>query len=114
MPASDYIAIENASKVADIFASCNIPYVEGRVWTTDAIFRETKNLFQKRRAEGCIAVEMELAGVQAVCTFHTLELYNFLMTGDILDQPDYEVGELCMANHSLAKFAIALLIAEKI
>jgi uridine phosphorylase len=61
--------------------------------------------------EGCLAVEMELAGVQAVCDFHGFALYDFLMTGDVLDQPEYSVAELHNANHSLDKFYLALEIA---
>lgn len=110
----DYIEIECANEVADIFTALNIPYVKGRVWTTDAMCRETQNLFQKRVNEGCIAVEMELAGVQAVCKFHGWKLYDFLMTGDVLDQPEYDVSGLHEANHSFSKFDLALTIAELI
>lgn len=35
------------------------------------------NLVEKRKSEGCIAVEMELAGMQAVCDFYNIELYDF-------------------------------------
>lgn len=54
---------------------------------------------------------MELAGVQAVCDFYGFQLYNFLMTGDVLDQPEYSHADLPAANHSLDKFEIALEIA---
>lgn len=27
--------------------------------------------------------------MQAVCDFYNIELYNFLVTGDVVDQPDY-------------------------
>lgn len=36
--------------------------VAGRTWTTDAVYRETSGKAEKLRKEGCIAVEMELAG----------------------------------------------------
>lgn len=49
---------------------------------------------EKRKSEGCIAVEMECAGVQAVCDFRGLELYNFLFSGDLLDAPEWEGGFL--------------------
>ena len=39
--------------------------------------------------EGCLAVEMEAAGVQAVCDYYGLELYDFVVTGDVVDQDDY-------------------------
>ena len=76
--------------------------------------RETRDLFKKRVAEGCIAVEKELAGAQAVCSFHGWKLYDFLMTGDVLDQPEYDATGLSNANHSFSKFDLALTLAERI
>lgn len=32
---------------------------------------------------------METVGVQAVCDFKNLELYNFLISGDLLDSPEW-------------------------
>lgn len=76
--------------------------------------RETAGLVAKRKAEGCIAVEMELAGVQAVCNFYGLELYDFLESGDVLEASGYEVEGLYKANHDLGKLYIALEIATRI
>lgn len=111
---SDYISIKNASEVAGIFEKSEIPYVTGRVWTTDAPYRETKTAVENRKNDGCLAVEMELAGIQAVCDFYNIELYDFLVTGDILDAEKYLPEGLREANHSLNKFYIALKILEHI
>lgn len=108
---ADYIAIPGADTVAAMFDRMKIPYIKARVWTTDAIFRETRGLMEQRTQEGCVAVEMELAGVQAVCSFYGFRLYNFLLTGDVLDEPEYRYADLHHANHSLDKFDIALEIA---
>jgi len=113
-PPADYIAIKNAKRVEAIFKELGLPYVSGRVWTTDAFYRETRDQFEKRRAEGCLAVEMEVAGVQAVCDFHGFGLYDFLVTGDVLDAPIYENDGLHSANHDLDKLWIALEIAKRI
>ena len=78
------------------------------------MLRETVNLVNRRKSEGCIAVEMELAGVQAVCDFYGYELYDFLAAGDVLVEGDYTVGELSDANHNLDKLQIALQILERI
>lgn len=110
----DYIAIKNADCVAEIFAGLHIPYVKGRVWTTDSMLRETVQLVRQRKQEGCIAVEMELAGVQAVCDFIGLELYDFLAAGDVLMDDSYENAGLSDANHNTDKLQIALRIAESI
>ena len=56
---SDYININNCNKLASIFNTLSVPYVCGKVWTTDSVIRETRGLVSKRKNEGCIAVEME-------------------------------------------------------
>ena len=113
-PPSDYIDIRNSDLMEGIFDEMNLPYVKGRVWTTDAIYMETRGHVEKRKEEGCIAVEMELAGVQAVCDYHGFELYDFLCAGDVVDQADYTPEGLHDANHSMDKFDVAVKIAKKI
>lgn len=109
----DYIDIRNADKVADIFSEQSIPFVKGKVWTTDCMLRETAHLAARRKQEGCIAVEMELAGVQAACDFYGFELFDFLVAGDIVTEGSYDASGLSDANHQLDKLSLALLIAQK-
>ena len=111
---ADYITVRNADFLAEVFEKNRFPYVKGRVWTTDAIYMETRELVRKRKSEGCIAVEMELAGVQAVCDYYGFELYDFLAAGDVVDQPVYTPEGLVEANHSLDKLDVALAIAKSI
>ena len=111
---SDYIAVKNAGQLAAIFDELGAPYVMGRVWTTDSMLRETVGLVRKRKSEGCLAVEMELAGVQAVCDFYGLELYDFLESGDVLEESGYEARGLSAANHDLGKLHLALEIVKRI
>ena len=59
-------------------------------------------------------MEMELAGVQALCDFYDLTLYDFLEAGDVLSDSGYEIEGLKDANHSLGKLFIALEIALRI
>lgn len=111
---SDYMEIKNGDKLAGIFEKLDLPYVQGRIWTTDAPYRETKTACEERKKDGCIAVEMELAGIQAVCDFYGIELYSFIVSGDVLDGEKYIPDGLSEANHSLDKFFIALKIWEHI
>jgi len=113
-PASDYIKIKNHSIIKKIFDELSLPNVEGKIWTTDAFYRETKGQIAKRKQEGCIAVEMEIAGVQSVCDFHNLDLYSFIVTGDVVSEEKYDIGKLGNANHSLDKLFAALEIASRI
>ena len=52
---SDYIEIKNSGDLIGIFEELKIPYRKGKIWTTDAMYRETINNINKRREEGCIA-----------------------------------------------------------
>ncbi len=111
---ADYIEIKNAHHLAAIFEEMGVPHVLGRNWTTDAMLRETIGLVAKRKEEGCISVEMELAGVQAVCDFYDLELYDFLEAGDVLEASGYEVEGLHNANHDFGKLYIGLEVALRV
>jgi len=110
-PASDYIKIKNSDRLASVFEKNKVPFVQGKAWTTDSILRETKGLAAKRVSEGCIAVEMELAGVQALCDFYGLQLFDFLEAGDVLSESEYKIDGLQKANHSCGKVLIALEVA---
>lgn len=114
VPAAPYIEMPGAKRVAELFDHLGVPYVQGRTWTTDAIYRETRARMLQRREEGCLCVEMEAAGAQAVCSHYGYGLYYFLMTGDVLDLPAWDVGELRRANHCLDNFRLALEIAREV
>ena len=43
---------------------------------------------EKRKA---VAVEMECAGMQAVCDFRGLDLYYYLISGDLLDCEEWDM-----------------------
>lgn len=111
-PAAPYIELPGAQTVAEVFDRLGVPYVQGRTWTTDAIYRETRARMLQRREEDCLCVEMEAAGAQAVCSHYGFRLYYFLMTGDVLDLPAWDVGELRAANHCLDNFHLALEIGR--
>ena len=115
-PPSDYIRIKNAGVVEAFLKQNGIPYVSGKTWTTDAFYRETLNNFEKRKADGCISVEMEGAAVQAVCDFRGLDVYMFFTGGDLLDAPEWtqrmEQGQIRHTQHDSGHFEIALALAE--
>jgi uridine phosphorylase len=61
-----------------------VPFVTGKTWTTDAIFRETRGKAARRVAEGCICVEMEAAACFAVAQFRDVAFGQLLYAGDDL------------------------------
>lgn len=117
-PASDYIKVKNSNIVSEFMKNANIPYVLGKTWTTDSFYRETKNNFEKHKADGCISVEMECASVEAMCQFRNLDFYTFFMSGDLLDAPEWDErkvpGEIKGTQHDGGYFDIAVKLADYI
>ena len=68
----------------EIINDLGYTYTEGTTWTTDAFYRETRDIVKKRRAEGAITVEMEASALQAVADFRGFELFIFFYAGDNL------------------------------
>jgi len=62
----------------------DVPFVEGATWTTDALYRETRNTVERRVAEGCLTVEMEAAAFFAVAAFRGVTFGQLLYAGDDL------------------------------
>ena len=59
-----------------------IPYTVGKTLTTDAMYRETSEMIELRRNEGCITVEMETAAFFAVSKYYDIPLAQLLYAGD--------------------------------
>lgn len=116
--ANDYIEMKNYKIISEFMKLNEIPYIEGKTWTTDAFFRETINNIEKMKKDGCIAVEMECSAMQAVCDFRNLELYYFLTSGDLLDCQKWderkEEGQLEGTQHDSGHFEIAIELADYI
>lgn len=53
---ADYLEIKNSKILKSIFDELKLPSVVSKVWTTDAIYRETKAKLEARKAEGCVNV----------------------------------------------------------
>lgn len=65
-----------------------LPYAECTTWTTDGFFRETRELVEYRKAEGCSVVEMECAALAACAQFRGAEFGQLLFTADSLANVD--------------------------
>ena len=73
----------------------NLPFICGRTWTTDAVYRETQDLINLREKEGCVCVEMENAAFGAVAQFYNIKFGQIFyggdcLAGDIWDKRDWE------------------------
>ena len=116
MAPSDYVEVKNYHIVSEFMKEYGYPYIEGKTWTTDSFYRETRNNFEKRKKDGCISVEMECASLQAMCDFRNLEFYIFFTSGDLLDAPKWDQrhieGEYAGTQHDTRHFEIALDLAD--
>lgn len=73
---------EEVHRLVTGLAALGISATAGSTWTTDADFRETRDRIERRRAEGCAAVEMEAASLGAVCHFRGVRYGHVLYSGD--------------------------------
>ncbi|HFC11196.1 MAG TPA: purine-nucleoside phosphorylase [Anaerolineae bacterium] len=67
-----------------------VPYVVGKTWTTDGIFRETRPKVTRRQAEGCLTVEMETATFFAIAQFRNVAFGQILYCGDDLTGKEWD------------------------
>jgi uridine phosphorylase len=67
-----------------------VPYVTGKTWTTDALYRETRTRIARRRDEGCLTVEMEAAAFFAVARFRNVPFGQILYGGDDLSSDTWD------------------------
>ena len=82
----------------NVLKNCGYPYVKGKTWTSDAIYRETIPAIQERRREGCLAAEMECASMLQSQNTGRSHLSSFYMERTILVLINGKSGILiCMA-----------------
>lgn len=96
----DEIAVNVSSldRMTRFFSQTGIRYRVGKVWTTDGIYRETRDKVARRKAEGCICVEMECAAIAALARFRNRSVSQFFYSADNLDNDVWEIRSL--ANES--------------
>ena len=113
-PPSDMLDVNK--KYVELFCQVleqyGYPYVKGITWTTDACYRETREKVERRKAQGAICVEMECAGMQALCDFRGSDFFQFFYAGDNLDHSEWQPRSLSGEARLDDKSKIALLAFE--
>lgn len=94
LPESEFVEVNTAKELSMIFDKNNIPYIQTKTWTTDAIYRETKDKLKNRLSLGCNVVEMECASAMAMCQKRGLKAYYFLYSDDTLDGDTWNLKTL--------------------
>jgi uridine phosphorylase len=84
---------EAVAAIERVLERHNVPYVAGKTWTTDAIYRETPDKVRMRRDEGCLTVEMEAAAFFAVARFRDVTFGQMLYSGDDVSGEDWDARD---------------------
>ena len=77
-----------------ILRETGVDFTEGKVWTTDAFYRETRAKFEKRKAQGCVCVDMECSALMALAQFRGIDVFEFFYAGDNLDREQWDPRSL--------------------
>ncbi len=96
----------------EILKSHNVDYHLGKVWTTDAFYRETPQKVQKRKRNGCNCVDMECSAVAAFAQFRNVDVFHFFYAADNLDSVEWDKRSLDNKDFLLEKDRIAVLALE--
>jgi uridine phosphorylase len=88
VPPSDLIL----QKTRQTLESARMTYHEGLVWTTDAVFRETREAVLSFQEKGLLAVEMELSALLSVGMFHDVNVSALLVVSDELSSLTWKPG----------------------
>ena len=113
MRPSDEIAVNEKykSNFTAILQEHGYTYTEGKVWTTDAVYRETRGKMENRKNMGCICVDMECAAMSAAAKFRKKDFFQFFYAADNLDG-EWDMRSLQCDNRLSEKERIILLALE--
>ena len=72
----------------------NCKTAAGKVWTTDALFRETGSKVKRYSARGLIAVEMEMSALFTIAAYRNVRLGGLMVVADELARLKWKPGFL--------------------
>ena len=83
-PVQPSSAMGLTDKISGFLDEKKTPFKKGCIWTTDAIYRETRQKVNFFHSRGALAVEMECSALFAVAAHHGVELVSLLVVSDDL------------------------------
>ncbi len=113
-PPADELAVNvhHADLFLDLMEELRLSCVTGKCWTTDSMYRETREKTARRKAAGCVCVDMECASVAAVAQFRRKEALHFFYAADNLDAAEWDERSLSNNAKLEEKDRVALLALE--
>ncbi|HFH8151440.1 TPA: nucleoside phosphorylase [Streptococcus agalactiae] len=89
-----------------------VSYTEGKVWTTDGIYRETVDKMLEHKRNGAICVDMECSAIAALSKFRNINHFQFFYSADNLDAEVWEARSLGNSEDLEKKDKIAYIAME--
>jgi purine-nucleoside phosphorylase len=80
------------SLVEQVLADNRVDFRSGKIWTTDAVYRETREKVERYQKQGVLAVEMEISALFSVARFRQVELGAVLVVSDELSSLKWRPG----------------------
>jgi uridine phosphorylase len=82
----------------------------GKVWTTDALFRETQEKTRRYSEMGLLAVEMEISALFTVAAYRKVQIGGFMVVSDELASLKWKTGFLNPSFWSASRKAARLAV----
>lgn len=82
----------NHQRLKSLLTAANLPYREGPIWTTDAVYRETPSTIRRFRQLGALGVEMEVSALFSVARYLQVELDAILIVSDRVSPEKWHPG----------------------
>jgi uridine phosphorylase len=83
----------------------------GGIWTTDALYRETRQKVEQYAKHGLVAVDMEYTALQAVATYRSVALGAVMLVSDELFSGSWNPGYPQKKFRSLSRQTLDLLVS---
>ncbi|XMB85623.1 nucleoside phosphorylase [Mycoplasmatota bacterium WC44] len=101
-------------KVIDVLVSVmknhNIDYNLTKTWSTDGVFRTTKDKVKRRMMDGCLTVEMECSALAAASEFRNVKFGQIFYSG--LEDPELTLNKKEWTRRELLKKQLFWVAAE--
>ena len=80
------------SLIEQVLEDNRVDFHSGKIWTTDAVYRETREKVEYYQKQGVLAVEMEVSALFSVAQFRQVELCAMLVVSDELSSLKWRPG----------------------
>jgi uridine phosphorylase len=81
-----------AGRLSDALLKQDTPFHRGKIWTTDAPYRETEDKVIAYGRDGVLAVEMEMSALFKVALYREVDLAGLLVVSDELSSLSWKRG----------------------